>query len=126
MTEKKEHKKGKFLKYNNLKLQNYLKSDKFTTTEAKFLFKIRSNMLNVKSNFKQKYKNNDLQSEEDSIKCELCKKHADDQESLLSCEALNITESINYANLFSENCTIAVEATRVYRKIWLRREELQK
>ena len=125
MIEKNKHKKGKLLKYNDLKLQNYLKSDKFTTVEAKFLFKIRSNMLNVKANFKELYKN-DSQSEIDSIKCELCLKHIDDQESLLLCEALNVTESMEYLNLFSKDVTVASKATRMYRNIWKRREELNK
>ena len=125
MTEKERHKKGNLLKYNNLKLQNYLKSDKFTSTEAKFLFKIRSNMLNVKANFKEKYKKNN-QSDDDSIKCELCMKHIDDQESILECASLNITESIKYTDLFSDDTSIAVKSTRIFRKIWRQREELMK
>ena len=79
-------------------------------------------MLNVKANFKERYKNNS-QSEEDSIKCELCLKHADDQENLLLCESLNITEKMEYVNLFSNNINISSEATKIYKNIWRRREE---
>ena len=125
INEKEGHKKGNNLKYNGLKMQKYLISDKFTTKEAKFLFKIRTNMLDVKANFKQKFKN-DNQSDEDAIKCDLCFKHIDDQEKLLFCEALNITENVEYKNLFSANMNVAAKATRLYRQIWKRREGLKK
>ena len=126
MEEKKRHKKGKLLEYKELKMQNYLVTDKLAATEAKFLFKIRTNMLNVKANFKEKYKNNNNQLEDDSIKCDICLKHIDDQQSLLNCESLNVTENIDYMNLFSDNISVAVDAVRKYRNIWRRRLELLK
>ena len=92
-----------------------------TTKESKFLFKIRTHMLNVKANYKEKYKN-DYQSEMEYLKCDLCSKHIDDQESLLICESLDIQEKIEYNDLFSNNVKIAAKATRTYRKIWRQRE----
>ena len=122
ITEKLKHKKGNLLKYSELKIQNYLISDNFTTKESKFLFKIRTHMLNVKANFKEKYKN-DSQSEEEYLRCDLCSKHIDNQENLLICESLDISENIEYKDMFSTNVKIAAVATRKYRKLWRQREK---
>ena len=81
-------------------------------------------MLNVKANFKEKFKN-DNQSEEYYLRCDLCSKHIDNQENLLICESINDRNAkIKYMDLFSDDIAIAVEATRSYMKIWRRREEL--
>ena len=80
-------------------------------------------MLNVKANFREKYKN-EFQSENEYLRCELCLKHIDNQENLIICETLNTQEKIDYMDLFSDNVKIAAKATRTYRKIWMQREEI--
>ena len=51
--------KGRNLTYSKLKTMDYLISGQLPPQEAKLMFKLRSRMLNVKENFKNKYLNND-------------------------------------------------------------------
>ena len=46
-----------FISYKKLRTQNYLISTKFTNKEKELLIKLRTRMLDVKDNFKQKYEN---------------------------------------------------------------------
>ena len=52
MTRKQSHSKMKDLQYNELSMQNYLKSDKISSDKAKSLYKFRVRDVNVKNNRK--------------------------------------------------------------------------
>ena len=65
------------INFSKLELQDYLKPGKIDTELAKFIFLIRSRMLEVKSNFK---------SSHSSLLCDLCKEGNDTQEHLLDCK----------------------------------------
>ena len=54
--EKEKHEKGENLTYNELQMQSYLTTSKLSANDAKFLFKIRSRMLDVRTNFEGMYK----------------------------------------------------------------------
>ena len=49
LTKKDGHEKGQTLQYSRLKMNEYFSSHAFSTNEVNFLFKIRSEMLNVKN-----------------------------------------------------------------------------
>ena len=105
------HSKGKEIIYRDLSLQEYLKANSpFTNKEKRFLFSARTRGLDVKNNFKQGKK--DLQ-------CRLCRKHIEDQESLLTCEALDqgsnghFSPQPRYSDIFSENMEKLAAITRV-------------
>ena len=81
--------------------------------EKRFLFSARTRGLDVKNNFKQGKK--DLQ-------CRLCRKHIEDQQSLLTCEALDqgsyahFSTQPRYSDIFSENMEKLAAITTVLHK----------
>ena len=108
------HSKGKEITYRDLSLQEYLKANSpLTNKEKRFLFSARTRGLDVKNNFKQGKK--DLQ-------CRLCRKHIEDQQSLLTCEALDqgsyahFSTQPRYSDIFSENLEKLAAITRVLHK----------
>ena len=95
--QQKEHSKGKEIVYRELTLQQYLRSSSPLDNEEKqFLFAARTRGLNVKNNFKQG---------KQDLNCRLCGGHVEDQQSLLTCPALNNAQDTlqsDYRDLFSE------------------------
>ena len=59
INKKETHSKVKELKYNELKIQDYLSSNRWISSkeEAQFIFKLRCNQVTVKANLKWKYEN---------------------------------------------------------------------
>ena len=78
-------------------MKSYLKSKQFYPEEARFLFKLRSRMVNLKAN---------SSSIHDNLDCRLCNKEIEDQEHFLSCELLNnediLPDSVKYSDIFSD------------------------
>ena len=87
-------------------MQTHLVSNKLNSSEAKFLFKIRTCMLGVKTNFKEKFKNN--------LSC---------QESLLVQLSILKTRQPSI-DLFSYDLNIVVPALKKFRALWRKREIL--
>ena len=89
-----KHSKMDNLNYEKLDLQTYLKSN-FFKTEVQQLFKFRTRMANVKTNFKNG-------NEDDICPFQSCDK-IDDQEHLLSCVAIHGTtpSKEKYSDIFS-------------------------
>jgi len=114
---RKNIKKGNKLKYNKLKIQNYLTSDKFTTQEAKLLFKIRTNMLDFKVNFKNKYGKTMVNDEED-ILCPLCGNHVDNEENMFLCSELGNILNCEFNDIFSSDINLVAKTTREFQKLW--------
>ena len=108
--QQKAHSKGKEIVYRDLNLQNYLKKDSpLNNEEKRFLFAARTRGLNVKNNFKQG--NPDL-------KCRLCRNHTEDQQSLLTCAALNKDQApseAQYRDIFSDRTDKLAKITRLLR-----------
>ena len=124
---KQTHSKSKTLNHSKLEMQSYLKNKKMHIEEIKFLFKLRSRMLSVKSNFK----NHDHDQDMDMCilcLCPLCQRFQDDQAHILNCEKLNDVENDNtkdnnnYQNLLAEN--IDEIFLKHYIKRWKKRELL--
>ena len=77
-------KKGDNLQYNELELQQYLKTENLNMKQAKLLFKMSSKKLPVKANFKHLYSNN-----KDGLKCSKCLQVEETQEhAVTSCTKL--------------------------------------
>ena len=70
---KKSHSKVMNIKHERLEMQNYLKSNeiRIKLEEAQEIFKMRSRMSEVKTNFKGKYEN---------FQCNLCSTKEDEKE----------------------------------------------
>ena len=52
---KSKNSKGNKINYKNFELQKYLRSDKISAKDAKLLFMIRTNMSDVRYNYRHKY-----------------------------------------------------------------------
>ena len=94
---KSKHSKVLHIPHPTLDMQPYLKPNHITISEAKFIFSARTRMLDVRSNFKNKYSD---------LKCPNCKEE-DSQPHLLSCEKLVSQSSIiselpKYENIFNK------------------------
>ena len=100
----KMHSKVKDIKYEKLEVQKYMVSPLFTDEEVNLLYAIRSRALNCKTNFKNKYSNDDLL-------CILCKEEDDTQQHLLSCKVLQsqlesdekVTYNVTYDDIFKDS-----------------------
>ena len=133
LTEKAKHKKGSKLTYNKLKIQKYLITDKISTKEAKLLFKVRTEMIEVKQNYKNKYtkKSNEPLENEEALLCPLCHDHVDNAENVFKCSTLSINnendQSKHFNNLFSNNMNTVATAIKQFSYLWrIRQQKLEK
>ena len=78
---KKSHSKVKHLKHTKLEMQRYFKAGKLKISqeEVRTIFKMRSRVSDVKTNFRNKY---------DSLLCDLCYEEDESQEHLLNCKEI--------------------------------------
>ena len=102
-------------------MQKYLKpcNIKITKEEAQEIFKLRSRMSDVKSNYKGKY---------ESLKCEMCDENEDEtQKHILICKSLNISneEIPNYEDIFDGNAKKKIAITRKFIQNIKLREKLK-
>ena len=117
MKEKQKREKGENLHYKNLEIQSYLLNEKFKYRDAIFLFKIRTEMLDVRKNFSHKFMNN--------MTCQACNSHTDTQQGILECSALNSVQTkIKYSDLFSTDLNVLEGALNKYKVLWKKREKL--
>ena len=109
--------KSKNLK--NYKFQNYLKCNNISIKEKKLLFSLRTRTVDVKTNYRNKYKLN--------MYCRLCKDTSEEESErhLLKCKNIidNIDSNIDistakYESIFSENIEDQVSITKIYRAIF--------
>ena len=117
---RKDIKKGSNIQYTKLEIQKYLITDKLTTQEIKFLFKLRTNMLDFKVNFKNKYDKTEDSNEQ--LLCPLCNVHIDDEENLLLCTELVNNSNVKYSDVFSNDINSLTKATKQFKKLWKMRE----
>ena len=115
--------KLKNLNYGCLKMQNYLGGSELETREKKFLFLLRTRMLDVKINFRNHHSD---------LCCPLCGTSEDDQKHNLECSVLlqNITdvatEKTNYDDIYVNNISKQVKILRIFMKLWKKKKNLMK
>ena len=121
---KSDKSKLKDLCYEELKMQEYLKSSSLQIGEKKLLFQLRTRMLDVKENFKHAYP--------DHV-CPLCGSENDSQQHLLDCVTISedassmIDPNVKYSDLFSNDVSKQAQITRLFRsQLKKRRHFLQK
>ena len=119
--QKSKHSKLDDLNFSELKCAQYLVDPRINQKEAKLMFKLRTRMYHVKSNFKGIYLNN--------LACDLCKSSTCDQRHLLSCKVLqNLVPElkftkVKYHHLFG-SVTEMIAAVKLFMKITEQREEI--
>ena len=89
-------------------------------SQAKFLFSLRSRMVQVRGNFKNNFENST---------CELCASHEDSQQNLLTCKELAepgalISHPVDYEKLFCENPTKQLEIGSILKEKLVKRNKL--
>ena len=108
---KEKKSKTKHISHTELKLQPYLRPGMASNFERKFVFQLRAKMVDLKANYQGSHSN---------LLCDLCEKHFDDQESLLSCEKLDGSEIVSnlpkYDDLFSEDVSKQIEIASILNK----------
>ena len=121
--ENSEKSKTKNIIYKELKLQNYLKSKLFSNYEVEYLFKLRSQTTDLKSNFKFQYKNN--------VECSMNECKSDEtQHHIFLCKNLRkfLTKDekrIKYQDIY-EGVARQYKATALFIKLMNRRSKMTK
>ena len=122
---RKNIKKGNKIKYRKLSIQNYLITDKLTSHEIKFLFKIRTNMLEFKTNFKRKYVKDKVENEEEILLCPVCKDHIDNEEEMLNCKNLSASKNVIFDDIYSNDMNKVSKTLKEFRRLWqIRKKKL--
>ena len=115
------HSKVMNLKHKKLEMQKYLKACniKIKQEEAQEIFRLRSRVSNVKTNFKSNY---------DTLECEAC--YDEDEESqkhVLQCKILNEKHEnvLEYEEIFDGNVKLKVEIAKRFLRNIRKREKLK-
>ena len=107
--------------YKKLRIQDYLISTKFSNHEKELLIKLRTRMVDVKDNFKQKY--------EDNMSCDLCGEYENQQHLLEcktlieNCKSLYDDSTIRYEDLFS-TVNKQLSAVKLFTEVLQTRQKL--
>ena len=111
------HSKSRILIKSKLERENYFDDQRFSRSDVELLFKLRTRMVDLKSNFSNKYGTD--------IACRLCQVQVECQEHILKCEALKvkveIAPHIVYEDIF-KNVDKQLEAVQVFKKLLRERE----
>ena len=117
------HSKGKNLIYGKLECQQYLLSNELNITEKLLLFKLRTQMTDVRANFSSKYEN---------INCNLCDLQEPQTDwHLLECpkivqlcSKLNNDNQTEYQDLL-ENLDSQMRAIKIFEAIFKTKEKIE-
>ena len=103
------------LEFNGLKIQEYLLPNKLGLSMSRFVFLLRSRMLDVRCNYKNKYID---------ILCPLCKSDQDTQQHILVCSVLKGEEIVGeiplYEYLWQRDTSKLILTASVLKKKFLR------
>ena len=119
---KAKHSKVLHIQHHSLQLQPYFSPENVINVQlSKFLFQARSRMLDLRGNFKQKYRKYDWN-------CELGCNKEETQEHLLTCEMLSdcsvsIPQVFKYDYLFSNHLEKQLKVACILRERFVRRKE---
>ena len=112
------------LKFDKIDCKAYLKDWRLSKAKAKLLFKLRTRIYPVKSNFK-----NNVNQRGIGPYCELCKEEIDDQKHLLKCHVLKMAvpelTNTKVKYIFGKIDKM-ITAVKLLKKIGIEREELLK
>ena len=110
------HSKSENLKNKDFKRQQYFSDRRYSKDDVQLLFRLRTKMLDCKTNFRNQYNN--------VLTCRICKEDdsIEDEDHILNCSVLNDEE---YGVQFSEVYGSADEqyrAVQVFKKVLRRRQ----
>ena len=109
---KANHSKVQKLGHEKLKMQNYLKANnhKMSQNESETIFKMRSRVSNVKTNYRGRFEN---------FECSLCNEDMETQQHIIECKSIrNVKktehENVNYENLYGENVKQQLKIAKLF------------
>ena len=115
-----QHSKSKHLTYSE-QMQPYLRNESMKIEEKKLLFKLKNRLIDVKLNFKKKYK--------DNMTCRLCNVSDESQIHLLNCTVIlsdtyikTALDGYTYTDTFSANQETQTHMIQTWLKIMKFRE----
>ena len=119
---KAKHSKVRHIEHTEMRMQDYLRPvDNISIDEAKFLFQLRTRMVDVKTNYEGKYKD---------LMCPACNLVEDTQSHLLECVKLSDKDLVDkvpeYDDLFSKDLKTKVITSRILRQRYHRRKEIER
>ena len=122
--EKEKHDKVKHIVHSKVEMQKYLRPNSLTNEESKFIFQLRTRMLEVKCNYRGRYLNS-------NTLCPVCMKQEDTQAHIIECKDLDgenelVLGSVNYQHLFSDCLGDIIRIARIIRSRYKRRKEILK
>ena len=121
--EKASHSKVLHIVHSEMELQDYLSpSSGLVSLEAKFIFMLRTRMLDIKSNYQGKYSN---------LNCPICDSQQDTQQHLLQCQKLKDENEIikqipDYDDLFGANLDSKIMISRIIKLRFQERNNILK
>ena len=113
INKKETHSKVKELKYDELKIQDYLSPNRWISSkdEAQFIFKLRCNQVTVKANLKWKY---------EDVKCRACYYENETQQHIYDCQYLKETNvetkvetKVEYEKLLNGSIAQKIEISKL-------------
>ena len=99
--------------YEDLNGMDYFSDPRFTPDLSNLLFKFRTRMYNVRNNFRNNYKNQNML-------CPICADSEDSQEHLFECKPVwdNLQRSdCKYEDIFSNDCDILLNVATILNKL---------
>ena len=109
---KANHSKVQKLSHEKLKMQNYLKANnhKMSQNESETIFKMRSRVSNVKTNYRGRFEN---------FECSLCNEDMETQQHIIECKSIrNVkkteNENVKYENLYGENVKNQLKIAKLF------------
>ena len=119
--QKSKHSKVLHMKHDKMTMQDYLCPNEINQEEAKFIFQLRTRMVDVKTNYGGRH-TDDL--------CPLCRDEVDTQQHLLVCPHLDGAEvalrAPDYDDLFREGVQPKIKISRIMQSRYAKRKVLLK
>ena len=121
-SEKSKHSKVLHISHTSMEMQDYLCPNEMSVQEAKFVFQLRSRMVEVRTNYGGSHPD---------LRCPLCMMEHDTQKHLLECVKLDgVGELVSvlpeYEDLFSRKLEPKVKVSRILRARFLKRKQMMK
>ena len=118
----KNHTKVMHIKHEALKMQDYLEPNSASIEECKFIFTLRSRMVDIRCNFRGNYNDGDTL-------CPVCYSGEDTQPHMLVCEDLLESHAVvldipEYEDLFGQNLKKKLEVALILKKHFKKRKQL--
>ena len=105
--------------HKELKIQSYFYPMKLSVQQAKLLFQLRTRMVDVKVNYRNKYID---------IFCPVCKIANDSQQHLFDCPELTkklsviVNSNVQYTHIFSDEIEKQISALTMFETLWKQRK----